>query len=100
MEEACPLLFEDTSLSLIEKPIITSPGEDDLKRDDHSLQDPPHLQLPLVVTRPITRVDSQHAPGSRAHALTQKEMAHAPRDLQDFAKYIGINLANTCGNRF
>lgn len=100
MEEACPLLFEDTSLSLIEKPIITSPGEDNLKRDNHSLQDPPHLQLPLVVTQPIIRVDSQYAPGSRAHTITQKEIAHAPKDLQDFAKYIGINLENTCGNRF
>lgn len=61
--------------------MITSPGKDDWKGDDHSPQDP-QLQLPLVATRLITRANSQHAPGS------QKEIVLAPKELQDFANIL------------
>ena len=36
------------------------------------------LQLPLVATRSITRVNSQRAPGSWAHTVTLKKTAHSP----------------------
>lgn len=64
MEVACPLLSEDSSFSLLENPMITSPGEDDLWGDAHPPEDPPKLQLPLVDILLTTRANSQPVPGS------------------------------------
>lgn len=88
MEVPCPLLSEDISFSLLEKPMITSPGEDDLVGDAHPPEDAPKPQLLLVDSLLTSRANSQHAPGSQVHMVIQKERAHTPKELQDFTKLL------------
>lgn len=51
MGVACPLLSEDISFSWLEKPMIASPGEEDLGGDAHPPEDSPELQPRLILTR-------------------------------------------------
>lgn len=66
MGVACPLLSEDISFSWLEKPMIASPGEEDLCGDAHPPEDSPELNHVTLVK---TRANSQHAPGNQAHGL-------------------------------
>ena len=61
VELSCLLVSEETSLPLLENPMLTSSGADALKGDACSPQDPP--KSALVTISPVTRVNSLHAPG-------------------------------------